>query len=1067
MIDAAAEAPEAGQASPRPPSPRRRTPRSAGGWIAVAVIALILVLLLATLLLYVNRRAAAREVLVGWLDRRGIVADVEVERIELDGFVGKVRIGDPANPQASVERVEVDYAIALPWSKSGLGVTPSRIRLVRPVVRASWKDGTLSVGPLDQIVREFTSRPPQPDQRAPLVIVETGRLRLDTEYGPLQLLADAQVENGKLMRLAARMPTAALKSGDIEARGLGGALDLTTTGDRVAVKLDLAADRFALANASGGEAQLTLTGDLPYPDMKTHRNDGAARLNGVLKAATLAAAGTQARDAEATLSFNGLTSGWIETFRIDGRAAAALSAGRISGDALSGRAVRLTLPEGRMQLARAEGGVEWRRDGGVTLRAAQLAASGAEVSGLDLGSGGLTVGGRGDRFEAVGPLDLRADRVKTADLDLRAVTGRTRFDMTHDGATLIHATGAVRAGRASWPLFGPVKADDMPDLAEMKRALGDFALDAPSIRLTTGSPGTTVDLLQPVTVRPANGGVLTAAAGARPVFSAEPGEAGGGALTLTATRGRGLPQAAFAIPDWRMTPRGFSARLDGRAALDFDLARGIAVQTRGLLASNHGVLTYAPEGCLPITVAKLDLGENSVVDASGTLCPGDGPLVRVADGGWRADGTLGDVSATAPFLQMRFADAAGPLAVSGSERGVALSLTVQRARVEDAAPELRFNPLAASGQLRLADERWSGGFDVTRSGHALGRLELAHDGRAQAGGMTISAPSVAFAEGGLQPDDLSPLVKDFIQSPATGAIGFEGRFDWAGETSTSSGKLSVPGLDFVSPAGPVKGLKGEVVFTSLAPLVTAPDQTLRAESLELLSGVTDVDVIFALDANAITVGGGELDIAGGAIRVEPFSVPLDLKQGFGGTIVLDRVQLGALVAKSGFADKVSMDAVVSGRLPFTSNPAGGVRIIGGTLNAVQSGRLSISREALSDVAAGGGGEGASPNTVEDLAYQAMENLAFDLLTAEVNSLDAGRLGVLFHIRGRHDPPQRQELRLSLAELISRDFLNRPLPLPSGTAIDLTLDTTLNANQLLSDLLALNRARNGEDTTNTP
>jgi len=134
---------------------------------------------------------------------------------------------------------------------------------------------------------------------------------------------------------------------------------------------------------------------------------------------------------------------------------------------------------------------------------------------------------------------------------------------------------------------------------------------------------------------------------------------------------------------------------------------------------------------------------------------------------------------------------------------------------------------------------------------------------------------------------------------------------------------------------------------------------------------------------------------------------------------------------------------------------------------VQPGRLSISREALSDVAAGGGGEGASPNTVEDLAYQAMENLAFDLLTAEVNSLDAGRLGVLFHIRGRHDPPQRQELRLSLSELISREFLNRPLPLPSGTAIDLTLDTTLNANQLLSDLLALNRARNGEDTTNTP
>ena len=107
-----------------------------------------------------------------------------------------------------------------------------------------------------------------------------------------------------------------------------------------------------------------------------------------------------------------------------------------------------------------------------------------------------------------------------------------------------------------------------------------------------------------------------------------------------------------------------------------------------------------------------------------------------------------------------------------------------------------------------------------------------------------------------------------------------------------------------------------------------------------------------------------------------------------------------------------------------------------------------------------------PNTVEDLAYQAMENLAFDTLTADVDSQDEGRLGVRFHIVGRHDPPQRQELRLSLAELISREFLNRTLPLPSGTGINLTLDTTLNLNQLVSDLMAVNRARNGQGDDDT-
>jgi hypothetical protein len=139
----------------------------------------------------------------------------------------------------------------------------------------------------------------------------------------------------------------------------------------------------------------------------------------------------------------------------------------------------------------------------------------------------------------------------------------------------------------------------------------------------------------------------------------------------------------------------------------------------------------------------------------------------------------------------------------------------------------------------------------------------------------------------------------------------------------------------------------------------------------------------------------------------------------------------------------------------------GVRIAGGSLAAVQPGRLSIAREALSGLEAGGGGEAVPPNTVQDLAYQAMENLSFDILSAEVNSLDEGRIGVLFRIKGRHDPPERQEMRVGLAEFINRKFLERKLPLPSDTGIDLTLDTTLNVNQLLSDLLAVNRARNGE------
>ena len=80
----------------------------------------------------------------------------------------------------------------------------------------------------------------------------------------------------------------------------------------------------------------------------------------------------------------------------------------------------------------------------------------------------------------------------------------------------------------------------------------------------------------------------------------------------------------------------------------------------------------------------------------------------------------------------------------------------------------------------------------------------------------------------------------------------------------------------------------------------------------------------------------------------------------------------------------------------------------------------------------------------------MENLAFSTLTASLDSRPNGRLGMVFHLIGKHDPPQRQEIRLPLLDVLRKRFLNRKLPLPSGTGVDLTLDTTLNLDDLLAD-----------------
>jgi len=100
------------------------------------------------------------------------------------------------------------------------------------------------------------------------------------------------------------------------------------------------------------------------------------------------------------------------------------------------------------------------------------------------------------------------------------------------------------------------------------------------------------------------------------------------------------------------------------------------------------------------------------------------------------------------------------------------------------------------------------------------------------------------------------------------------------------------------------------------------------------------------------------------------------------------------------------------------------------------------------------------NAVQDFAYQAMENLAFQSLSAEVASRPEGRLGVVFQIAGRHDPPQRQEARIPISALLKGDAFNQRIPLPSGTPINLTLDTSLNFDELakaLRDIWAMKKA----------
>ncbi|MDP3379663.1 MAG: YdbH domain-containing protein [Brevundimonas sp.] len=1017
-----------------------------------------LLILLAAL--YLNRRLVAREVLVGWLDRQGIAAEVEVERVELNGFVGRIRIGDPEDPDFLAERVEVDYGLTAPWSDAGFGARPGRIRLVAPSLRATWQDGRFSFGSLDPLIERFTGRPVQPEASSPLILVERGELRLTTAYGPVRVLADARIEDSRLVRLTARMPDSSLALDEQSVRGLTADLDLTTQGDRTTLRLTAAADSVASADSTAADLTLKVVAVLPYPEGTPLRLDGPGQVKLSLDAATYTADDTEARTLSIDMSGEGALDGILTRPRFVGRSRGTATAGRLTAAGSTLTEARAVLDDSATTVDLSGEAARWSLVGPARLRAVRMDSEAFGGRDIDLATSRLVAGGRDGRFEVTGPWQVTAGTLTSGELRLAGVSGGFDLDLVSDGALTIQGQLAAEQGR--WPLLGAPAADDVPELASMKGALGDFRLEAPGLIYRSGVGGGRLDLTRPVAIRPRSGGQLTIREGDAPVLVLRDGEAAGGQLRLTSTRGGGLPEAEISVPRWALIPGGFAADFDGRAVLDFGLGRGLTLAGDGRLQNRNGIVTVTTRDCLAVTAEWLELGENDVTDVKTGLCPTDrAPLVRIADGGWRVDGRLADGSGRAPFLALEVEDLGGALVVIGRPQGLSLDLTVNEARIEDATQPIRFNSLNGRGVARMRGTSWTGDFVLSRNGMEVAQLDLAHDGLTGVGGVDISTGDLTFAERGLQPSTLTPLAADLVGEPVTGEARFDGRIGWTAVDGASTGRLALRDLTFSSPAGQIMGLEGTVDFTSLAPLTTAPDQSLTARSLEVAGGVTELGVTFTLDKAALSVSGAELAVGAGRVSIEPFDIPLDPAVAWNGTVLLERVQLGDLVAGAGFGDKVQLDAVVSGRIPFVRSPDGQIRISGGSLEAVQPGRLSIQREALAGLEAGGGGEEIPPGVVEDLAYQAMEYMAFDTLTARVDSLDGGRLGVLFRIRGRHDPPERQELRLGLLDVIRRDFLGQRLELPSDTGILLTLDTTFNLDQIVSDILAYNRARRGE------
>jgi hypothetical protein len=987
---------------------------------------MILIILVALFVAYSARRGLARQALVGWLDARGVAAEAEVGAVGLHRFTGRIRAGPPEDPDFTAEMVDVQYSLAGSWTGRAPGLDVQSVRLIRPVLKVRWRNGALSAGSLDPLIKEFLARPPRPDVRQPLILIEDGLVRLDSPYGPAMLRADGRLQDGKLMRLAARLDPGKFGAGKLSAAVGRGTLGLVTRGDRVDLALDLPVTRLDGAQLAIGEGRLRLAGQVPYPDLKRRRGDGVVALRLIADGARLQASGARLQDSQVTAVFSGRSAGWIETLTLRGAGAVEAQA---SGAALAGA----TSGPLRVKLQAQE--FAWGRTGGDAASARFRLAVAAER----LTQGANRLQDLAGRFEGQGGLDKRGLTVS-----LR-------------GATT--ARGSVAA-------LGAARRDDPAELVALKRSLSDFTVTAPDM-VVAYRPGDLVTrLAAPARLRPRSGGeARVEALGEAPLFGK-----GAGAFRLT-TGGGGLPKAEVAVQRFGAAQGGLMASTALKLQTSFGIFRDVRIDAAGQLRVAGGAASFQAGRCAQVDVGRVDLETNDVEAVKAQVCQGAAPLLTMFDGGWRLRGQARAGSARVPFLEAQVSDGTGRLDFSGEAAGLRGTASAVTASVADAAATTRFNPIRVAGQAALEAKISRGTFTAADpAGRRLGAAEFQNDGASGRGGMTLDIGELAIAEGELQPAALSPIAA-MIGSPARGSGRFTGAFDWTPDGVTSHGELDIERLDFQSPAGAVTGLAGRIDFTNLAPLATAPGQVLKAERIAAAVPLAQPQATFAIQDQLLKVTGGEAAVGGGRLRLEAFDLPLQPNPTWNGVLLVDGVQVKELIANSPFGDRMALEAKVTGRLPFEVSPRG-LHIAKGELHAVEPGKLSIRRDALGPVAAAGevapAAPGAppatapeAPNAFTDFAYQAMENLSFNELSAQVDSLPAGRLGVLFHIKGEHTPPQHQEIRVSAAKLLDRSFLDKPLPLPSGVKVDLTLDTTLNLDQLLDDYFGYQQLRRSD------
>jgi hypothetical protein len=236
------------------------------------------------------------------------------------------------------------------------------------------------------------------------------------------------------------------------------------------------------------------------------------------------------------------------------------------------------------------------------------------------------------------------------------------------------------------------------------------------------------------------------------------------------------------------------------------------------------------------------------------------------------------------------------------------------------------------------------------------------------GAASVHAGPWHFSADGSQPKDLSPRLS--IITEATGDLDTQFQVHWGGAGFDGTGRVDMKSLTLKTDTLAVDGLSGDIVMDHLTPLGLDAVQTLVAERIGGVVGLTKARLDFRVADDKLYIVHGEGQISGGQVTLDDQVIDAR-KDDQSVTLAFANLDLARLFGLLN-VEGVSGQGRLSGAVPLTIS-TDTVTISDGQFAAAGPGVLQLRSKAARN-ALGSAGEDAAMllNVLDDFHYQRLD-----------------------------------------------------------------------------------------------